>query len=394
MEFKYYYIDTNKEYKEGTVRASSQEEAKISLVSKGIVPIELKRKLSFEIGGSKLPKRKVLALCSMLSNCLDGGLTITVALSLVEEQAPKNEKKIYNDIIRSINVGDSIPDAFRKTGKFDEEFIAVLEVGALNQDLPAALANIESSYEQSIEITSSIKHATTYPVVLIIMGIILLIFFLEFIMPRLEELFADMTLPAYTAAYLKILNSIRDNWYIISLVIVGLFVAYTLTPKTDYINEIIYKVKYRYLPTKNLLQAMFEVKLVQMLLIFTQTGVPLNIAFIIMQSIFKDRHTKTMFNDISTSISKGNSLTTSLENADILGKMTLAQISTAEESGSLDKALESINKSATKNLKNRIKSMTTMIEPIFTITIGLVIGSLVVALMLPILTMSQNINIE
>lgn len=394
MIYKYSYIENKREYREDVIEADNSTDAREKLSQMRIIPLSLKADYNISIGGTKMPKKDVLVLCGILINCLGSGLPITSAIALIEEQATKADKKMYQGILNNIQVGTSLADSFKATGKFEDEFIAILRVGERSGNILDALTNIEASYEQSMDISSSVKQASMYPIILSVIGVAMTIFFTTFILPKIESMFEDMTMPAFTKAYLGVINKMTDNWYILPITIAILIITYAVVPKTEKVAYFIYSLKYKYNPVHKLIQNIFELKLVQTLGIFIASGLSLVEAFTTMQGLFKDKHIKNMLNKIKIDIQKGESLTDSFKQTKLINNILVTQISTAEESGTMEKTLESIRRSSTKNLNKQIKSMTSLIEPIFTIIIGLVIGSLIIALMLPILSMSQNINIQ
>lgn len=393
MNFKYTHI-SNGEYKASEITAKSKKEAQNTLLEKGIVPLSLTTDLNFTLGSKQMPRPKVITMCTILSNSVDTGLPLTKIFEIIKEQATKSEKKMYTDIINNIQTGNSLAHSLKETGVFADDLIALIEVGEENGELKESLDSIILYYERTVEIQATIKQASAYPIILIALSIVMIIFFVLFIIPQITVMFEDQTLPAYTEAYLGVLDYLTHNIHKVLIVVGGLVIAYKASPPNVKVDEVIYTFIYRYSPIGKLLQLLFETRLIQILYIYISTGVSPLKAFSVMQGVFSNSHIKTMLGEVRVEISKGVSLSVALEKSNLLSKLTMVQISTADESGKLDNVLLSLNRTLNKELNNTIKSATSKIEPLFTVIIGVVIGSLILALMLPILNMSSSININ
>lgn len=392
MIFKYSYIVGNV-YKEDKIKAPSLNDALDKLIKKSIIPISIKRYYDLNnLDKGKMSKKKVIILSEILINCLESGLPLATIFTLLKDQATKTEKELYRDILNEIMTGNSLATAFKNTEKFDDDFITVVNIGEANGSIQDSLTSIIESYTQSMELKSSIKQAATYPIILTCLGIAMLVFFVKFMIPNLMSIFGDMELPTYTKVYLNTLFAIKDNIVYIILSIVLSILAYKYTPKSPKFNRNLFKFKTKYMPFHKLYATVLEINVLQTLLMFVRSGTQFPVAFATMIDLFKDNYIKEALSEMNLEVQRGESLSEAFKISNLLSPMTLSQLTIAENNGTMETTLANIVKAQKKDVQSKLKSLAAAMEPIFTLIISVVIGSLVIAIMLPMMNMTQNIK--
>ncbi len=399
--FKYRAKDGVKDV-EGVLEAPSREEVIDQLHHKGYVPVRIEQAtmgkaqpvetLSAKVSG-KIRSKDITIFSRQLASLIKSGVPVLRGLRIIDEQADNPSfKRVLDDIHASVKDGASVSDALSKYPKiFSSLYVAMVRSGEAGGTLQEVLIRISDHRQKQEEILSRVRTALAYPALMALVGLGTIIFMIAFVMPRLMKIFSRMgqELPLPTRIVIKISHDVQQNgvWIIIGLV-VFVFLFQKLG-KSRAQRLLLSRLRLR-------LPIWGDFVLKSELARFSRTMELLihsNIA--ILQAI--KTAVPTLDNEIikneltrcAKDLEEGASFGKSLEKSKIFPGFMTSLLIVGEESGKLDNALAEIASSYERDTDEAIKVLTSLMEPLMILSMGLVVGFIVVAMLLPIFQMNM-----
>lgn len=198
-EFTYKAYDRDGTIIEGRLEAAARKEAAEELFSRDLHPIHVeeirKKGESLRIRRPFSSRRRLALFAEEWASLLEAGLTITDALTLLQEQAGTGEKKILTSLIRTISSGHGIGESFQRVSCFPPFFISLLQVGEMSGTLPEELHRISRYYEKEEKFIRSLENALAYPLFLVLLALSVFFIVLTFILPSFSLLFEALAIP-------------------------------------------------------------------------------------------------------------------------------------------------------------------------------------------------------
>ena len=335
----------------------------------------------------KLKSSEVSIICRKISILIKSGCEITKILEILSLQSNKKMSKILLKISNHIRNGNSITESFYKTDIFSKFFISMLSAGELSGNLDIVMEDLAEYYEQEQKLKSKIGVISIYPSVLIIVSIFTLLFMLLFVVPNFQNIFENNGIkPPFLTQVLINMSVFINNNYIFILIIIPIVIilAYYLiktNPKAKYLSD---KLKLDIPFIKNIIHLVITTRLCRTLSILIQSGINIIDAIDISSKVIDNEVIYQKMLISKDQIKKGNSISNSMEKANIFSSSFISMLKVGEESGSLDNTLVVTNKFYTEELNIKIEQFIKSIEPTLTVIIGLAVGIFVIAMVMPI----------
>lgn len=387
----------------GTIEAASESAVTGKLKAQGLTPLEvtlksntgLNRQLKMP-GATKHVTARTLALFSrQMAGLINAGLPLMRTLSILIEQT--DDKKLQPALIQvqaDVESGSSFSAALaRHPQTFPPLMLSIVKVGEAGGFLGAALSSIADNYKRESELQNKIRAAVTYPIIVLIIAIIGVLVMVTFVVPVFEGMFAGLgsSLPLPT----QILVTISHNmWWILPLLALLVIVAsvwWRANKNTEQMRRVVDPIKLK-LPVFGKLTTKIAVaRFARNLSMMLNAGVPIVQALSIVGQASNNWKIEQAVRDIQESIRQGRSFAGPLAKAEVFPPMVAQMVSVGEESGTLSEMLASIADFYEDEVETSTEQLSSTIEPILIVGLGIVIGGMVISLYLPIFTLYGEI---
>ncbi|MBI4029212.1 MAG: type II secretion system F family protein [Candidatus Blackburnbacteria bacterium] len=377
---------------QGKVEAASVNDAAKLLRERGLVIISIKPKgfspLSLLTSPRGVSLSDLATFTRQLSTMITAGLPITNALIILRGQSAKSLIPVIERILADVEGGTSLGAAMEKHSKvFSGVYIALIKAGEGGGVLDQVLARLADNLESQREFESKVKGALIYPVIVIVGMISVAAIMMIFVLPKLLSLFADFNadLPMSTKILIAISNFSSHYWFIVLAVIVVLVWIFRLYAQSTQGEEKIDRWKLK-IPIYGPLQK--EIILTEMtrtLGLLVGAGVSILEGLRIASGVVDNVLIKRSLSRASTQVEQGFALAYAFsQEPEIFPPMLYQMLAVGEETGKLDDALLKVSNVFEQESANLVRGLTAAIEPMVMIVLGLGVGFLVVAIIMPI----------
>lgn len=395
-------IDSAGKQKNGALTTQSPEHLKNELLKQGIALLEYSSKNKTLqhtpfFSSKKITQQKLITFFEHMATLVVNGIQIIKALHLFSEQTTHHYfKKIIQEIAQSIQKGQALSQALKKFPKVFEPFIVqTIQAGEKTGKLGLCLENIKHYLEEKQRLKKEISQATLLPIITLVIGSIIITGIFVFIIPQFKEFFElfDKPMPQSTAIVFAISSFLRTKTSL--LLVLGLFtmliVLKLLTKRTagKQIKDLVISV----IPYFNNIVILTDrVAFLHTTSLLLQAGIPLKEALedangLIKNSRFKQKN-ETLLNTITQGGSLEQAFTTIGKN--YYPENVTALVAIGEQTGSLDVMLHKAFQLSSQHLKKKLTLLTTLLQPLLLITVGLIIAGLMLAVYLPIFSLAGN----
>jgi len=413
--YQYEAMDhTGREVKD-TISASTQEEAQQLIRQKGFFVTKISeraekkakkaaatkkkggrkgKKRSFTIG--KISTKQLCTFTRQLSTLQDAGLPILRSLRILEGQCkPGVLKNSLGDVVEDIESGQTLSEAFSKHPKaFDRLYCNMIKAGEAGGALEAILQRLADFKEKSQTLKRRIKSAMVYPIVVIFVACVIVGFILYFIIPKFEAIFKDfgVPLPGMTVFLIEASHFVIEYFYLVFLapLFVWIFLKLLYRNKTGaYVCDRILLM----IPVMGqIVEKSTVARTMRTLGTLVQSGVPILESLSIVRDTAGNMVFERAFTRIYDSIREGETIAQPLREARIVDDIVVNMIDVGEETGDLDTMLNKIADNYDEEVEALVESLVSLLEPIMIVTLGGIIGFIVIALFLPLITLITKLS--
>ena len=393
-QYTYKVKDQRGKFVEGKVEAASEVAVAEKLRSMGYVPLEVKaanvgmqREISF--GGKKRVKTKDLAVFSrQFATMIDAGLTMLRALTIMADQVDNLElRRILRSVKEDIEAGLSLSAAM---GKWPDVFpplmVNMTKAGEAGGFLDVALRQVADNFEAEVKLKAKIKAALTYPVVVFILAMLMCVAMLVFVVPVFSSMFEDLggELPLPTKVLVALSGAMKFMLPImIVLFVVGTW-AWRKYGKTEQVRSVWDPLKLKMPVFGGLVQKLALARFARNLSTMLSSGVPILQSLDIVADTTGSIVISRALAEVQESVRRGETVAGPLAQHPIFPSMVVQMIASGEEAGAIDQMLKKIAQFYDEEVETTTESLTAMIEPLMIAFLGGVVGSMIVALYMPI----------
>lgn len=400
--FNYEVRDVNGQVSTGTIEAGSSSEASDRIRRQGgyvtkIIPtrsaagfLERLQKVSFEFGPGL---KDVQAFTNQLAVMIKAGISIRVAIEAIAEQVENVKfRKIIQRIKTDVEAGHPFSDALAKHHKvFSPLYINMVRASELSGSFGEMLERISDYLAQQVETRNMVRGAMIYPGIIATMAIVTTVFLLTFVLPRFTALFAgkDALLPAPTVILIAISNFMRNSWYVILGFVGAMTWGFIYGIRTPLGASYWDRVKLKLPLFRKMLRALYITRGLHTMGELVNAGVPMLETLAITAEVSGNTVYKKLWLKVYSAVKEGGKIAQPLSSQNLLPKHVVQMISAGEESGKLGEVLRDISEYYARELRNTIKALTAMIEPLMIILMGFLVGFIAMSIILPIFKMSS-----
>jgi type IV pilus assembly protein PilC len=398
--------------REVTLEASSPAEARRNLRSRGILPTTLVRKETNKpvltnkpatgIDWSRLLESKISVkekalFANKLSAMVDAGVPIMRSLDLMRQQQKSPLfRRALTAMTDEVNQGASLGSAMRRWPKvFDNLSIAMVEAGEVGGVLDETLKRLAKLLEENARLQNQLKAAMGYPVTVLVIAILVFLGMTIFLIPTFADIFDQLgaELPMFTQMMLNLSKLLRSSFsiFLVGGIILGIyaFTRYYATPVgRRQVDGLLLK-----LPLfGDLLQKTASAQFCRTMSSLSKAGVPILMALEILHGATNNSVVGDAISKSRNDISEGMPLSTALALKRVFPDMMVSMLAIGEETGEMDAMLSKVADFYEDEVSTAVKTLTSMIEPLMIVVVGGIVGSILVAMYLPMFSVFENIR--
>lgn len=410
--YKFEAMDTSGEEVKDEIEATNEEEAQQKIKQMGYFVTKLtavgggkgkkkkkqtgykKSKKTFVIGGVKT--KHLTLFTRQFSVLQDAGLPVLRALRILEKQMrPSALKNALIDVVEDVESGSTLSEAFGKHPRaFDRLYVNMVKAGEAGGALEVILQRLAEFKEKSQTLKRKVIGAMVYPAVVILAAIGILIFIMVAIIPKFEKIFREfgLKLPALTQFLIDVSMWCSKYWWSLPLVPLGIWLLFKLIRLSRAGNYALDRMTLWIPIIGKIVEKTIVARTMRTLGTLVSSGVPILESLSIVRETANNAVFERMFQRVYESIREGDTIAEPLRESRLVDDMVTNMVEVGEETGDLDTMLYKIADFYDEEVDTAVKSLISLLEPIMIIVLGGIIGTIVVALFLPMLGLLEGLS--
>ena len=391
---------TNKIVK-AVVQADSENSAAKLLITQGFTPLNITE--IDENGGAfgflknRISTKDKIVFTRQLATLIGAGLPLSQSLHTALEQTEnKRLRGVIEDIVASVEGGKTLHESFSKhPDVFDKVFLALISAGEASGTLDEALKRVAAQQEKDAATASKIKGAMTYPLIVLVVIFGVMAFMLFTVVPQVEKLYIDLkrTLPFMTAIMVKAADFAINFWWLLIIVFIALTYFAIQYFKTESGIKFLDTFKLNVPLFGTMFRKLYMARLTRTGQTLLSTGVPMLDMLRITSEAVNNSIIAKSIDRAADKVKGGKALSASLQPEEYILPLVPQMIKIGEQSGKIDEMMGKTAQVYEEELDEQIKTISTAIEPILMVVLAIVAGSMVAAILLPIYSLVNDINI-
>ena len=414
--FAYTAVDAQGKTHQGTLEANNASDAAAAVKKKGQFPTNIaettadasgkgKKKgfsLSFSMGGGggtgKVPAKVLTIFTRQLSTLISAGLPLLRSLrTLGKQEKNLNLKKIMTGLAESVEGGTTFSEALSQHPKaFNKLYVNMVKAGELGGVLEVVLTRLAEFAEKSQRIKGKVTSAMVYPLVVLTIAVGIVTFLMLFIVPKFEAIFKDMLggrpLPFITQAVMDLSRFIQGNFILIAIGITALVFALRFSMKLPGVAATLDTYTLKIPLFGDMLTKTSVARFSRTLGTLVSSGVPILQALQITRDTAGNLRVSSAVENIHDNVKEGESMVSPMEASGIFPPMVVSMVQVGEETGQLPDMLTKVADVFEEEVDTAVAGLTSMLEPVMIVMLALVVGTIVVALFLPLITIIQDLT--
>ncbi len=405
--YRYQVRSSNGQIQTGVVAADSAATASVILRNQGAHVMSLAAAGSADAGGGfaaklrelnsgKPTQKHVLDFTTQLAVMIRAGINLRAALDGIAEQTQHVAfKKVIETLKNDVESGKQFSDAVAKHPKlFNPLYVNMVRASEMSGSFSKMLDRIAGYIAQQIETRKMVVGAAIYPAIIGTLAVGVTVFLLTFVLPKFAGVFEgkEDVLPWATKFLMGLSRFMVENWYVLVGGVAAAGGCIYAFCKTEVGSFWVDKMKLTLPVLKTMFRSLYISRSLQTMGQLINAGVPLLDTLTITGDISGNVLFKGLWRKVHASVKQGKKVTQQLQKDSVLPRAVIQMISAGEESGKLGEVLDEISTFYAKQLKDNIKAVTSMIEPIMILMMGTVVGFIAMAIILPIFKMSQIVK--
>ena len=423
-KFNYVAMDSRGKETKGVLEVANQNEAIGRLREMGVFPTKVveatekkekegKAKAGAKAGGKKkgmqlnikIPglsgrvKTKILTTFTrQLATLVDAGLPLLRGLRVLEKQERQPTlKQIIGELGVSIEGGSTFSEALAQHPKvFNRLFVNMVKAGELGGVLEVVLARLAEFMEKAQKIKGKVIAAMFYPCAVITVAIVILAVLMIFVVPKFKEIFKDMLpgqdLPTFTRFVLGISDAIASNFIVTAICVIVAVAALIAFVRTRFGRRMFDKFKLNMPVLGSVISKVAISRFTRTLGTLVSSGVPILQALTIVKETSGNVVVGSAVAAVHESVKEGETITAPLEASGVFPPMVISMVDVGEQTGALPEMHMKIADNYDDEVDNAVAAMTSLLEPIMIVFLAVVVGSIVIALFLPLITLMEQVG--
>ncbi len=409
-KFSYTAVDARGKQANGFVEANDQNDAITQIRQLGFYPQRLdeakeeaaatgkEKKVKIKKGGAKVKPKLLTVFTRQLATLIDAGLPLMRSLNtLAKQERNPVLRNTMNQLATAVESGGTFSEALAQHPRiFDKLYVNMVKAGELGGVLEIVLARLAEFQEKSQKIKGKVKSAMVYPLVVLCIALVILTFLLLVIVPQFQKIFADALpgrpLPDVTLFVIACSQFVAYRWYVILIVAATAFVGYKAVQSTPagamFLDQLYLRVPiFGDLLTKTAIS-----RFSRTLGTLISSGVPILQALNITRDTAGNIIVANAINKIHDSVKEGESVVGPMEASKVFPPMVTSMVQVGEETGQLPDMLVKVADVYEGEVDNVVTGLTSILEPIMIVMLAIIVGTIVIALFLPMISLIQGMS--
>jgi general secretion pathway protein F len=401
--YDYKALDSVGKNQKGIVEAESQKAARAKLKKQGLMITEIAEKSSLreqksggiQLFGPRVGAQEIANMTRQLASLVKANIPLVEALgALVDQTENERLKVILSQVRQDVNEGSSLAKSTGKHPKiFDNIFVNMIEAGESSGTLSLVLIRLADLKEGQMRLRNKVISGMTYPVLMMVVSFSLMLAIFTFVIPKLMKIFDSMNkpIPTLTQYLMAVSNSLVNGWYIwISTI------AFSIWAFRRYINSATGRPKWDAftlrLPIAGPMVRMVAVtRFSSVMATLLDSGVPILTSMNIAKNLVGNVPIAEAIASAKENITEGQSIADPLRRSGQFPPMMTHMIAIGEKTGELPEMLKSIAETYEEQVNTKIDAMTSLLEPLMIVGMGLSVGFIVLSVFMPLMEM-MNLN--
>ena len=399
--YTYIAVDQKGKEKRGKMEAENRDEVSQQLKKDGLFPVEIKEQgvlnkdLDFSIG-KKVKPRDLSVFCRQFVSITQAGVPMKEALQMMTEQTEnKWLKKATADVLLNVEKGNTLADSMAAIPDvFPPMLVNMVAAGESSGSLDMSFERMATHFEKEAKLKATIRKATIYPIILIFAVIGVVAVMLLYVIPIFIEMFADLDIemPALTMGVMNLSKWTASHWYIILAVVAAVVAAYRLIYNTDQGRLKIDYIKMK-IPLFGKLTAKTAcAQFARTMSTLMGAGISTTECLDTCTKIINNIHYKNALQKAKEEVMKGIPLSEPLAASEVFPPMVCHMTGIGEETGNMEEMLSKLADYYDEEVEITTQSVLAAMEPLIIVFMALIVGTLVIAVIMPMRTMYEGLN--
>jgi len=402
ITFSYQARDAAGRIVSGIQEALNEDNAVTSLMSRGLMVLSLQRKATASQSRKKSTNVKetdLVLFTRQLSTMVEAGISLVQALTALYEQAdPKRQgalRAVISDITARVQGGETFHESLAKNPRvFNRLFISMVKAGEHGGLLAEILDRLAGFLEASARLRKKVKSAMTYPVIVVCIAFAITTFLIVRVVPIFGEIFADFgaKLPAPTQFLIDVSNFVRGEWYFLVAGIGGAIFGVRAFLRSTRGKQLWDRWKLKLPVFGPLVHKICMSRFARTFAQLIRSGVPILEVLDIVGGTSGNHVVETAIKEVGADVEKGDNLSVSLSRKSIFPPMLLRMVAAGEATGKIDTMLEKMADFWDEEIEAMLDALTSLIEPMLIVFLGVIEGGIVIAMFLPIFKLNEVVS--
>ncbi|MEY4034068.1 MAG: Type secretion system protein [Verrucomicrobiota bacterium] len=405
-EYKYSAIDRNGAQTSGKIEAASDEQARQKLMARGLMVTTLasdggaaksvvaspsapkKSRFSF---GAKVSEEEVTIMTRQLATLIIAGLPLLRALELIHKQERNPAfKEVLGNIAESVSQGNNFSEALQAHPKvFDRLFVNMVKAGEAGGVLDKVLDRLAKFREKAQRIQKKVKSAMVYPGVVVTVAVVIVYILMVKVVPSFQKLLDGQktNMPALTQFVVAISKALTEFWYVTPVAIFGIYYGLKAWLATAKGKEIFDRVIFKLPKVGGFVQIVSVSRFARTFGTLMASGVPILQSITITRDTLDNVVIAKSLERVHDRVRDGEPLSVPLEQSGVFPQMVTSMIQVGEETGQLPEMLNRVADIYDEEVDNAVTALTSIIEPVLIVFLAVVVGTIVLAMFLPLIAL-------
>ncbi|HEY1174024.1 MAG TPA: type II secretion system F family protein [Verrucomicrobiae bacterium] len=368
----------------------AKSDGKKTMASSGKPTNRFARLSALSFGSKKVKPKQLATLTRQLATMLDAGMPLLRAFRLLQEQEEdKSTLRMLHEIAADIESGNTFSEALARHPKtFDKLYVNMVKAGELGGVLELVLNRLADFLEKAERIKGRVIAAMFYPVSVLLVAFGIVAGLMHFVIPKFQTVFTDLMegkpFPAFTQMVFDMSARFQKHFLTILVSAIGFWIALSLLRKLPVVGRWWDRRRWNLPVLGNLLRKLALVRFTRTLGTLIASGVPILQALAIVREVAGNQVLADAIDSVHQSVREGESLTTPLRTARIFPPIVVGLMDVGEQTGALPEMLLRIADNAEQDADNIIAALSSLLEPILIVILAVIVGTIVIALFLPI----------
>jgi type IV pilus assembly protein PilC len=340
----------------------------------------------------KSVKPKILMIFTrQLATLIDAGLPLLRSLNVLAKQERDSVlKNTINKLADSVQGGSTFSEGLAQHPRlFNDLYVNMVRAGELGGVLELVLTRLAEFQEKAQKVKNKVVAAMVYPIIVLLLALVIMTFLMIFIVPKFETIFHDMLgdkpLPVITVFVIGVSDFMQNHWAILLGLLVGAIAGYKFTARTRAGRAMLDRIKLRAPLFGDLIRKTSISRFSRTLGTLVTSGVPILQALNITRETAGNTVIARAISQVHDSVKEGESIVLPLEASGAFPPMVVSMIDVGEETGQLPEMLLKIAEVYDDEVDNSVAALTSLLEPIMIVLLALIVGTIVIALFMPLI---------